>query len=331
MARRRPVWVCAMIWRNSCPKISSSFQDHPSGLMDYYDRTPAIHPYLEGSGTFSTGVGEMLLQSWPVTRGRDAAYHPRLSGAALAWDARFKLLAMGGFEVECVAEKGMPRVVGITSTHGGTAQVANPFGKETVVTDGRPHRPEKRRRHPEFSDRSGPRLQARGERRHSAGAGTAAAGGQRSSEGIEAGQPALDRSAEEGRLEASRRSECPATSRSCGHDRPAGPSRDRAGPFLHAAEDRRRVERRMLEVGAFAGALFQAGNENRRRRADRCPRRLRQGRISISASPAGNRTWTDVIAKYEASPPNRDESIFTDDSVEIIPQAECRIPIGIWR
>jgi hypothetical protein len=31
--------------------------------MDYYPRHPGMHCYLEGSGTFATACGEMLLQS----------------------------------------------------------------------------------------------------------------------------------------------------------------------------------------------------------------------------------------------------------------------------
>jgi hypothetical protein len=111
------------------------YQDHPSGLMDYYDRKPATHPYLEGSGTFATGLGEMLLQSWPATAGETNPVIRVCPALPAAWDARFKLLAMGGFEVECVAEKGRPTSVAITSTRGGAARVVNPFEGAAVVTD----------------------------------------------------------------------------------------------------------------------------------------------------------------------------------------------------
>ena len=46
---------------------AETHQDHPSGLMDYYDRKPAIHIYLEGSGTFATAMGELLLRSFGDT------------------------------------------------------------------------------------------------------------------------------------------------------------------------------------------------------------------------------------------------------------------------
>jgi hypothetical protein len=111
----------------------TGYQDHPSGLMDYYDRKPALHVYLEASGSLATGIGEMLQQSWPKAA---AETEPVIHvGAALptTFDARFKLLAIGGFLVEAVAEKGQVRTVKITSTRGGKVHIANPFGKETAV------------------------------------------------------------------------------------------------------------------------------------------------------------------------------------------------------
>ena len=103
--------------------------------MDYFDRKPALHYYLEGSGTFATTLGEMLLQSWPATPGETEPVIRVCPALPSAWNARFRLLAIGGFDVECVAEKGRPQTVAITSTRGGTAHVANPFGKEAVVTE----------------------------------------------------------------------------------------------------------------------------------------------------------------------------------------------------
>ena len=111
------------------------FQNHPSGLMDYYGRQPAIHPYLECSGTFSMGLGEMLLQSWP--QGPDREPVIRICAALPeAWSARFKLLSMGGFVVTGAADRGNPFWVSIMSLRGGRALVANPFGQETIVTSG---------------------------------------------------------------------------------------------------------------------------------------------------------------------------------------------------
>jgi hypothetical protein len=112
------------------PLHAELYQDHPSGLQDYYDRTPAIHPYLEGSGTLATGIGEMLLQSWDgVIR-----VCPALPQA---WSADFKLLARGGFEVTGHADKGQVIAIELLSTRGGPAQVVNPWGgKATVVHNG---------------------------------------------------------------------------------------------------------------------------------------------------------------------------------------------------
>lgn len=111
------------------------YQDHPSGLMDYYARHPAIHPYLEGSGTFSTAVGEMLLQSWPNAAQQEPVIRvcPALPKA---WRARLKLLAMGGFEVTAAAEKGAVLWAAVHSQRGGTARVVNPFPAVALVVDG---------------------------------------------------------------------------------------------------------------------------------------------------------------------------------------------------
>ncbi len=107
------------------------YQDHPSGLQDYYGRDPAIHPYLEGSGTLSTGVGEMLLQSWEgVLR-----VCPALPSA---WSADFKLLAMGGFEITGHAEKGKVTALELLSLRGKPLTLVNPFGATaTVQSDGK--------------------------------------------------------------------------------------------------------------------------------------------------------------------------------------------------
>jgi alpha-L-fucosidase 2 len=108
---------------------AQTFQDHPSGLQDYYPRKPAIHPYLEGSGTFSTAVGEMLLQSFnDVIR-----VCPALPAA---WSADFKLLAMGGFEVTAHAERGRVRWVSLLSQRGQAVRMANPFGGPARVSCG---------------------------------------------------------------------------------------------------------------------------------------------------------------------------------------------------
>ncbi len=108
------------------PLHAEYYQVYPCGLQDYYTRKPGKHFYLEGSGTFSTGVGEMLLQPWDVV----IRICPALPAA---WDADFKLLAMGGFEVLCHAEKGRAKAVWIKSLRGSPAAVVNPFGCETVV------------------------------------------------------------------------------------------------------------------------------------------------------------------------------------------------------
>ena len=108
------------------PGHAMLYQDHPSGLMDYYGRKPAIHPYLEGSGTFATGMEEMLLQSWGGVM-RICPALPQL------WNASFKLLAIGGFEVTARAEQGEVVSVSIDSTRGGTLRMMNPYVGEAVV------------------------------------------------------------------------------------------------------------------------------------------------------------------------------------------------------
>ena len=114
---------------------AETHQDHPSGLMDYYDRKPAIHVYLEGSGTFATAMGELLLQSF----GDTPASQPIIRvcpALPKAWDAHFKLLAMGGFEVEASAKRGQVMALAILSTRGGRMTLANPFAAETLVLEG---------------------------------------------------------------------------------------------------------------------------------------------------------------------------------------------------
>lgn len=115
---------------HALPAHAESYQDHPSGLQDYYNRKPAIHPYLEGSGTFATAVGEMLLQSF------SGVIHlcPALPKA---WSGDFKLLAMGGFEVTGHAQRGKVQFVTLTSQRGEQASVVNPFDAEAVVICGR--------------------------------------------------------------------------------------------------------------------------------------------------------------------------------------------------
>jgi len=111
------------------PGHAQLYQDHPSGLQDYYGRKPAIHPYLEGSGTFATAVGEMLLQSWDgVIRACPAL--PK------AWSADFKLLAQGGFEVTAHAEHGKVQSISLLSQRGQPARIVNSFGRPARVTCG---------------------------------------------------------------------------------------------------------------------------------------------------------------------------------------------------
>ena len=103
------------------------YQDHPSGLQDYYGRKPAVHPYLEGSGTFSMAVNEMLVQPWQGVV-RICAALPK------AWNADFKLLAMGGFEVTGHAEKGQVVAVSLLSQRGEALALANPWTTDATVT-----------------------------------------------------------------------------------------------------------------------------------------------------------------------------------------------------
>ncbi|HOF88126.1 MAG TPA: sugar-binding protein, partial [Armatimonadota bacterium] len=108
------------------------YQTHPSGLQDYYTRKPAVHPYLEGSGTFAAGVNEMLLQSW----GGVIRVCPALPKA---WSARFTLLAMGGFVITAQAEKGQVTYLAVTSQRGGVLRLVNPFpGRAIVQCNGKP-------------------------------------------------------------------------------------------------------------------------------------------------------------------------------------------------
>jgi len=111
------------------PDHAVKYQDHPSGLQDYYGRKPAIHPYLEGSGTMATALGEMLLQSWNgVIRVCPAL--PK------AWDASFKLLAMGGFEVTALARHGEVQQISLFSQRGGNVRVWNPFSGPAEIRSG---------------------------------------------------------------------------------------------------------------------------------------------------------------------------------------------------
>ncbi len=121
---------------SSLPRLlilhAERYQNHPSGLQDYYSRQPAVHPYLEGSGTFATALNEMLLQSW----GGVIRLCPALPKS---WNAVFKLLAMGGFEVTATAVKGKVTEVSVFSRRGGLVQMVNPFdGPARITLDGKP-------------------------------------------------------------------------------------------------------------------------------------------------------------------------------------------------
>lgn len=111
------------------PDHAARYQNYPCGLMDYYTRQPGMHVYLEGSGTLATACNEMLLQSWDGLI-RVAPALPR------AWDARFTLLAMGGFVVSAECRGGEALYVAIESPRGGEARLANPFDGPAVVRDG---------------------------------------------------------------------------------------------------------------------------------------------------------------------------------------------------
>ncbi len=102
------------------PDHLRQYQTHPSGLQDYYPRKPAIHPYLEGSGTFATAINEMLLQSWHGVV-RIAPALPK------QWSATFRLLAMGGFEITAQARQGAVTAVSVRSLRGGVLRLANPY------------------------------------------------------------------------------------------------------------------------------------------------------------------------------------------------------------
>jgi hypothetical protein len=113
------------------PNHAETYQVYPCGLMDYYPRNPGMHCYLEGSGTFSTACGEMLLQSWDGLI-RVAPALPR------AWEAKFTLLAMGGFLVTAEVERGRVLYVAIESQRQRHVSIANPFNEPAEVNiDGR--------------------------------------------------------------------------------------------------------------------------------------------------------------------------------------------------
>ncbi len=113
--------------RELLPLHAEYYQNYPCGLQDYYGRKPGKHCYLEGSGTFSTGVGEMLLQSWDGVI-RICPALPK------AWDADFKLLATGGFEVSGHARQGQVVALSLLSLRGQPVALANPFGGPAAVT-----------------------------------------------------------------------------------------------------------------------------------------------------------------------------------------------------
>ncbi|NCO33483.1 MAG: hypothetical protein AUJ92_11285 [Armatimonadetes bacterium CG2_30_59_28] len=113
------------------PLHANYYQNYPCGLQDYYGRKSGKHPYLEGSGTMSTGVGEMLLQSWNGVI-RVCLALPK------AWSADFKLLAMGGFEVTAHAEKGRVKLLQVLSQRGEPMAMMNPYiGAAVVSASGR--------------------------------------------------------------------------------------------------------------------------------------------------------------------------------------------------
>ncbi len=108
------------------PEHAHAHQVYPCGLGDYAWRQPGPFPYFCSSGPFATAVNEMLLQGWSGVI-RVAPALPK------NWNAKFTLLAMGGFLVTAECENGKVLYATIESQRGGMARLVNPFGEPAVV------------------------------------------------------------------------------------------------------------------------------------------------------------------------------------------------------
>lgn len=94
--------------------------DCDSGEQYYSESFPFRHMGLEPLGVFSATMNERLLQSHDGIIRILPAYKK---------DTRFKLHAVGGFEVMCEAEKGKAKFVSILSKCGKNLKLENPWDK----------------------------------------------------------------------------------------------------------------------------------------------------------------------------------------------------------
>ena len=319
-ASARPGWG----WRNRAPTRrrgrhwglqqllplhAEYYQDHPSGLQDYYGRKPAIHPYLEGSGTMATAVGEMLLQSWDdVIRVCPAL--PK------AWSADFKLLAMGGFEVSGHAENGRVAAVSLLSQRGQKVRMVNPLGAAAVVTCG----------DQEVLRADGPMLEFPTEAGKTYFVARAdappvmpevTAQPNNAPKRLAPHQQPLDRQAGDGlaQLASAGRARCPASAGGR-PDRASGAARVQAGSPAGRAEDRRRPGGRGVEAGpscrpAVATRQEHAGREQTEVLVGYDDQALYFGITCWESRMDG------LLVEYAAGPASRDAPVVDDDSVEI--------------
>lgn len=108
------------------PEHVQRYQNYPCGLQDYYSRKPAMHYYLEGSGTMTTALSETLLQDFHGVI--------RLAPALPAdWDARFTLAARGGVLVSAECRGGQVAWASLDVPSAQALTMANPFDQPMLI------------------------------------------------------------------------------------------------------------------------------------------------------------------------------------------------------
>ncbi len=119
---------CAFIPDMTSPFRRTSLIDveNPTGEKFRGETFPFRHMGLEPHGVFSATMNERLMQSFDGTIRINVAYGKR--------DARFKLHAVGGFEVMCEIKDGVCAFVAIKSLFGNKLLLENPW--EKAVLDG---------------------------------------------------------------------------------------------------------------------------------------------------------------------------------------------------
>jgi len=100
------------------------YQSYPNGMTN---NTNGVFEYL---GVHLSAINESLLQSYDDT----IRVFPAMPGNATdaTFVGRFTLMAKGGFQVSAEKDAGDIKYVGIASTRGGAAHIANPWGMQAV-------------------------------------------------------------------------------------------------------------------------------------------------------------------------------------------------------